>query len=244
MPRSQSQSSHICYASLPFPEAMAMFRYRCASALLAVVAAVLVSAQLPSVQAAKTKVISPAAAAVEAKRQRAARHAAASVHRNRAPLEQSLVEVLSTLEHHNHGRGTPLDKSELKKVQGRAAELERKLRDKPYLLSDADMADIHRRARGASAKTFAASQPAGHYEKLLTKAHAEIVSHETGRKTLSQAELTRLHEKKKGYEHKLRRIHGHGDEEIRQLHRRGNRKSAADYKDTGVGGDGDGDGEL
>ena len=191
------------------------------------------STNSPAAEAANTKVISPAAAAVEAKRQRAARHAAASVHRNRAPLEQSLVEVLTTLANHNHGRGAPLDKAELKTAQGRAVELERKLRDKPYLLSDADMADIHRRARGDSAKTFAASQPAGHYEKLLAKAHAEIVSHETGRKTLSQAELTRLHEKKKGYEHKLRRIHGHGDEEIRQLHRRGNRKSAADYKDVG-----------
>ena len=225
---------------------MKPFRYLLSSApILAGAAAILSSTQLPSVDAAKTKVISPAAAAVEAKRQRAARHAAASVHRNRAPLEQSLVEVLTALEHHNHGRGTPLDKAELKKVQGRAAELERKLRDKPYVLSDADMADIHRRARGASAKSFAQSQPAGHYEKLLTKAHAEIVSHETGRKTLSQQELTRLHEKKKGYEHKLRRIHGHGDEEIRQLHRRGNRKSAADYKDLGENGDGgDDDGEL
>lgn len=177
---------------------MKPFRYLLSSApILAGAAAILSSTQLPSVDAAKTKVISPAAAAVEAKRQRAARHAAASVHRNRAPLEQSLVEVLTALEHHNHGRGTPLDKAELKKVQGRAAELERKLRDKPYVLSDADMADIHRRARGASAKSFAQSQPAGHYEKLLTKAHAEIVSHETGRKTLSQQELTRLHEKRR-----------------------------------------------
>lgn len=222
-------------------------RYLLASALLAAAIAVLSAGPLPSVQAAKTKVISPAAAAVEAKRQRAERHAAASVHRNRVPLEQSLVEVLTTLEHHNHGRGTPLDKSELKKVQGRAAELERTLRDKPYLLSDADVADLHRRARGASAKSFAQSRPAGHYEKLLTKAHAEIVSHEMGRKTLSQEELTRLHEKKKGYEHKLRMIHGHGDEEIRQLHRRGNRKSAADFKDVGngdVGGNGDEGDEL
>eukprot|EP00563_Minutocellus_polymorphus_P018841 CAMPEP_0197721422 /NCGR_PEP_ID=MMETSP1434-20131217/4476_1 /TAXON_ID=265543 /ORGANISM="Minutocellus polymorphus, Strain CCMP3303" /LENGTH=209 /DNA_ID=CAMNT_0043306427 /DNA_START=59 /DNA_END=688 /DNA_ORIENTATION=- len=185
----------------------------------------------PTTGATRVKTTSAAAAAVEAKRDRAQRHATASVHRKRDTLETALEEVLATLTHHDHGRGTPLEKSELKKVRGRAADLERKLQDKPYLLPNADMEAIRRRARGASAKAFAASQPAGHYEKLLTKAHADIVSHEKGRKKLSPAELGRLHEKKKGYEFKLRQIHGHGDKEIHELHRRGNRKSAADYKE-------------